>query len=62
VEIHTSRLEQVDGRISGLEDKIDITGKTELLNKRLESCKKNMQEFSNSIKRPNLEIMGIKGE
>jgi hypothetical protein len=31
----------------------------ELLVKQLKSCEKNMQELTDSIKRPNLRIMGI---
>jgi hypothetical protein len=45
----------VEDRISGLEDKKGIKEKTkEFLDKRLKSCKRIMQEFSDSIKRPNL--------
>jgi hypothetical protein len=37
-----------------------IKGKIEeLLVKQLKTCERNMQEFKNSIKRPNLRIMGI---
>jgi archaeosine-15-forming tRNA-guanine transglycosylase len=37
-----------------------IKGKTkELLVKQLKTCEKKMQEITNSIKRPNLRIMGI---
>jgi hypothetical protein len=57
VEDHSSRLEQLEDRISELEDKIEI--KEEILVKQLKSCETNMQELSNSIKRPNLRIMGI---
>jgi archaeosine-15-forming tRNA-guanine transglycosylase len=54
VEGHCSRLEQVEDRISELKDKIEIKEKTEeILVKQ-----RNMQELSNSIKRPNLRIMG----
>jgi septation ring formation regulator EzrA len=44
--------------------KIEIKGKTEeLLVKQLKTCKRNIQELTNSIKRPKLSIMGIdKGE
>jgi chromosome segregation ATPase len=60
VEGHSSRLEQVENRISELEDKMEIQGKTEeLLVKQLKSCKRNVQKFTDSIKRPNLRIMGI---
>jgi hypothetical protein len=37
-----------------------IKGKTEgLLVKQLKTCEKKMQELTNSIKRPNLRLMGI---
>jgi hypothetical protein len=37
-----------------------IKGKTEgLLVKQLKTCEKKMQELTDSIKRPNLRIMGI---
>jgi chromosome segregation ATPase len=60
VEGHSSRLEQVEDRISELEDKIKIKEKTEKqLVKQLKTYQRNMQELTNSIKRPNLKIMGI---
>jgi chromosome segregation ATPase len=63
VEGHSSRLEQVEDSIFLLEDKIHIKEKTEeLLVKQLKSCERNMQELSNSIKRPNLRIMSTEGE
>jgi hypothetical protein len=38
-----------------------IKGKFEkLLVKQLKTCERNIQEFTDSIKRPNLRIMGIK--
>jgi hypothetical protein len=47
-------------RISELEDKVEIKGKTkELLIKQHKTCKRNMQELTNSTKRPNLRMMGI---
>jgi hypothetical protein len=53
----------VEDRISGHEDEICIKLRTEeLLNKRLKSCERNTRELSNSIKRPNLQIMGIREE
>jgi hypothetical protein len=59
MEVHSSRLEQVEDRISE-HDKMDIKEKTEeLLVKQLKTCEKNMKELSDSIKRPNLRIMGI---
>jgi hypothetical protein len=49
----------VEDRISELEDKIEIKGKTEeLLVKQLKTYERNIQELTNSIKRPNLTIMG----
>jgi hypothetical protein len=37
-----------------------IKGKTEeLLMKQFKTCERNMQELADSIKRPNLRIMGI---
>jgi hypothetical protein len=52
---------RTEDRISELEDKIEIKGKTEeLLVKQHKICERNMQELINSIKRPNLRIMGIK--
>jgi chromosome segregation ATPase len=60
MEVHSSRLEQVENRITELEDKMEIKGKAEeLLVKQLKTCERNMQELSNTIKRPNLRIMGI---
>jgi hypothetical protein len=42
---------------------MEIKGKTEeLLAKQLMTCKRNKQELTDSIKRPNLRIMGIEGE
>jgi archaeosine-15-forming tRNA-guanine transglycosylase len=47
-------------RISELEEEMSIKGKTEeLLVKQLKTCEKKMQELTDSIKRPNLRIMGI---
>jgi chromosome segregation ATPase len=60
MEGHLSRLEQAEDRISELEDEKEIKGKTEeLLVKQLKTCERNMQELTDSIKRPNLRIMGI---
>jgi hypothetical protein len=57
---HSSRLEQVEDRISELKDKIEIEEKAEeILVKQFKSCERNMQELSDSIKRPNLRIIGI---
>jgi chromosome segregation ATPase len=64
MEGHSSRLEQAEDRISEYEDEMEIEGKTEeLLDKQLKTCEKNMQKFTDSIKRTNLRIMKIeKGE
>jgi septal ring factor EnvC (AmiA/AmiB activator) len=60
---HSSRLEQAEDRISKLEDEMEMKGKIEeLLAKQLKPCERNMQELTNSIKRPNLRIMGIEEE
>jgi chromosome segregation ATPase len=60
MEGHCSRIEQTENRISELEDEIEIKGKTEeLLVKQFKTCEKKMQELTDSIKRPNLRIMGI---
>jgi hypothetical protein len=60
MEGHSSRLEQPEDRISEFEDGMEIQGKTEeLLFKQLKTCERNIQELTNSIKRPNLRIMGI---
>jgi hypothetical protein len=54
------RLEQTEDRISELEDKIVIKGKTEeLLVKQFKTYERNMQELINSIRRPKLRILGI---
>jgi hypothetical protein len=62
VEGHSSRLEQVEDRISGLEDKMDTKEKTEHLVKQLSSCERKMQEQRNFIKRSNLRITGMEEE
>jgi chromosome segregation ATPase len=60
MEGHSSRIEQTEDRILDLEDKMAIKGKTEeLLVKQLKTCEKKMKELTDSIKRPNLRIMGI---
>jgi chromosome segregation ATPase len=63
VEGHSSKLEQAEDRISELEDEMEIKGKTEeLLLKQLNTCERKIQKLTNSIKRPNLTIMGIEEE
>jgi predicted nuclease with TOPRIM domain len=64
MEGQSSRIEQTEDRVSELKDEMVIKGKTEeLLIKQFKSCEKKMQELTDSIKRPNLRIMGIeKGE
>jgi chromosome segregation ATPase len=60
MEGQSSRIEQAEDRISELEDEMVIKGKTEeQLVKQLKTCEKKMQELTDSIKRPNLRIMGI---
>jgi hypothetical protein len=50
----------VEDRILNLSNKIDIKEKTEeSVVKRCKNCERNMKEFSNAIKRANLQIMGI---
>jgi hypothetical protein len=54
-ENHSSRLKQVENRISVLEDKIDIKeNMEEILDRILKRCKRNTQELNNSINRQNL--------
>jgi chromosome segregation ATPase len=63
MEGHSSRLEQAEDRISELEDKMEIQGKTEeLLVKQHKTYERNMQELTDSIKRPNQRFMGIEEE
>jgi chromosome segregation ATPase len=60
MEGQSSRIEQTEDRISELEDEMVIKGNTEeLLIKQLKTCEKKMQELTDSIKRPNMRIMGI---
>jgi Mg2+ and Co2+ transporter CorA len=60
MEVHSSRLEQGEDRISEVEDEMEIKGKTEeLLVRQLKTCEKKMQELTDSIKTQNLRIMGI---
>jgi septal ring factor EnvC (AmiA/AmiB activator) len=60
MESDSSRLEQAEDRITELKDEMEIKGKTEeLLLKQLKTCERNMKELTDSIKRPNLRIMGI---
>jgi chromosome segregation ATPase len=54
----SSRLEQAEDRILELEDEMEIKGKTEeLLVKQLQTCKRNMQVYTDSIKKPKMRIM-----
>jgi DNA repair exonuclease SbcCD ATPase subunit len=60
MEGHSSRLTQAEDRISELKGDMVIKGKPEeLLVRLLKTCERNMQEFNDSIKRPNLRLMGI---
>jgi predicted nuclease with TOPRIM domain len=52
MEGHSSRIKQMEDRISKLEDEMAIRGKTEeLLVKQLKTCENKMLEFNDSIKR-----------
>jgi hypothetical protein len=63
MEGHSSWLEQAENRISELEHEMAIKGKTEeLLVKQFKSCERNMQELTDSIKRPNWESGALKKE
>jgi chromosome segregation ATPase len=63
MEGHYSRLEQAKHRISELEDKMEIKGKTEeLLVKQLKTCKRNMQELTDSSKDQTQESWALKKE
>jgi septal ring factor EnvC (AmiA/AmiB activator) len=60
MECQCSRIEQTEDSISELEDEKVVKGKTkELLVKQLKTCEKKMQGLTDSIKRPNMRIMGI---
>jgi hypothetical protein len=60
MEGQSHRIEQTEDRISELKYEMVIKGKTkEQLVKQLKTCKKKMQELTDSIQRPNLRIMGI---
>jgi hypothetical protein len=55
MESQSTRLEQTEDKISELEDKTEIKEKSEeLLVKQSKTCERNMQEHTNSIKRPSL--------
>jgi predicted nuclease with TOPRIM domain len=61
MEGHSSRVEQTEDRISEGEGEMAIKAKTEeLLVKQLKTYEKKMQQLTDSIKTPNLRIMGIK--
>jgi chromosome segregation ATPase len=60
MEVQTSRTEQTEDKISEHKDEMVIIGKTKkLLVKQLKTCEKKMQELTDSIKGPNLRIMGF---
>jgi chromosome segregation ATPase len=53
MEGQSNRIQQIEDRISELEDEMVIKRKTkELLVKQLKTCEKKMQELIDSIKRP----------
>jgi uncharacterized membrane protein YgaE (UPF0421/DUF939 family) len=63
MEGRSSRIEQTEHRISELEDEMAIKRKTEeLLVKQLKTCEKKCKNSLDSIKRPNLRIVGIEEE
>jgi hypothetical protein len=56
----TQKTTTIGRQNSGIKDEIDIQKKTEeFLHKRPKICERNMQKLSKSIKRPNLQVMGI---
>jgi hypothetical protein len=60
MEGHSIRIKQAEDRISELEDEMEIKGKIEeQLVRQLKTCEMNMQELTDSIRRPNLSILGI---
>jgi chromosome segregation ATPase len=60
MEGNSSRIEQTEDRISELENEMVIKEKSdELLVNQLKTCERTMQELTDSIKKPNLRIMGI---
>jgi chromosome segregation ATPase len=53
IESNSRRMEHVENRNSGLRDKMHFKEKREeSLDKRLKTCKRNMQEVCDSMKRP----------
>jgi TolA-binding protein len=53
LEGQSSRLKQVEDKISELKDNTEIKEKTEeIIVKQLKTCERNLQELSDSIKRP----------
>jgi chromosome segregation ATPase len=60
IESLSSRLEQTEDRMTGLKDEMVINRKTEeLLVRQLKTYERNVQELTDSIKRPNQRIMGL---
>jgi hypothetical protein len=60
MEGHSSRLEQAEDRISEHEGKMEIKGKMEdILVNQVKTCKRNMQELTDSTKGSNQRILGI---
>jgi hypothetical protein len=61
VDGQSSRLEQAEDRIAEREVEMEIKGKIEEITlKQLKICEQNMQERTNSIKRPKLESWALK--
>jgi predicted nucleic acid-binding Zn-ribbon protein len=60
MEGQSSRIEKAEDRLSELENEMEIKGKPEeLLVKQIKTCEEKIQELTDSIKTPNLRIMGI---
>jgi hypothetical protein len=62
MEGNSTGLEQVEDRLLELDKRQNEEKTEEILVIQLKSCERNMQELSDSIKRPNLRIMGIEEE
>jgi hypothetical protein len=58
LEVQSSKIEQAEDRLSELEDEMVIKEKNQRTVKQLRTCEKKRQELTDSIKRPNLRLMG----
>jgi uncharacterized coiled-coil protein SlyX len=58
-----NKVEQGENRVSGMEDKVEELDKTVKDHERkLRKYKWNMQDIWDTMKRPNLQIMGVEEE